>query len=740
MKGKTKHLKGWIIEDDSPCPETNLYFETLFTLGNGFLGLRGALEEAPPDAQHAPLCQVAGVYDKPAARLNPVRYAPVPDFLITRFHDGTSWLDCRTGTVLEHSRRLDMKRGILARYLRWQGSDGKITRLETRRFVSQKRHTIVSLLYTVTPENYSDEVKITTGIDGSTTYPDKERQLEVLQRSHHNGNASLAVKTLQSGIELAVYARSTFTSSRAAACKTTGRRQKEKVNIIHTFKADKGTAYTFEKTVAVCSSVHVSDPHTEAARAVMECPEYAVLENEHVAEWKRYWQEADIVVTGDRIVQTMARFSIFQLLQAASNNNVEYDLDASISARGLSGTQYSGHIFWDTEIYMLPFFNLLYPRIVRSLLQYRVKRIEAARKNARKVKCAGIKFPWESAATGFEETPVLIMASYGKIIRWHGGKREVHVNAAVPYALYRYYLATGDEETWHTAGVEIMIETCRYWMSRMKKVGSHYEIHKVMGPDEFNEEVNNSFYTNALARWNIAQTVTLLKDIRGKSRTRYMALYKKFKLSRKELSLWKRVIERIMIPFNPDTGVYPEFEGFFDRQNNKPKQADVLLALHLLPELASPEIVRKNFDIYEPITLHRSSLSPGIHVLSALEAGYEDRAYEYLLKTCAIDGAIPDTADNRGLHMATLGCIWMALVNGFGGVQVTEDGLQIDPKIPSRWKKFEFSIVYRGTRIHFSYSNSRLELCSDPDGTSLDLFVNGIRHTLKPGKPLKLAM
>ena len=461
------------------------------------------------------------------------------------------------------------------------------------------------------------------------------------------------------------------------------------------------------------------------------------LEAEHVRVWADYWRDADVRILGDPFVQTMARFFAFQLLQAASHHNVALGLSASIPAKTLSGPGYNGHVFWDTELYMLPFFSQQYPDIARSLLKYRIDRVEAARRNAAAVGAPGIKFPWQSADSGLEDTPKWIRSSVsGKIMRIVGGLRQIHINADVPMGFWQHYLATGDEDLLFGPALEILIQTTRYWAGRITRIESdgalRYEIRKVMGPDEYHECIDNSVYTNAVARWNLLKAIDVLARAAASHPDRHAAVVRKFRLTDAELRQWEKIAGRLKINFDPRTGLYEEFDGFFAAPRVI-KQPDVLLMLHLLPQMRTTEIFRKNFDFYYPITDHGSSLSPCMHVLFALDVGCRKKAYDYLVQVCEVDGIRRGNKTDAGLHAAALGGGWTAIVAGFGGVRVAPGALRVAPDLPKKWKRLEFSLRYRGLRLRFRIEPRRLRITADRRGPAVVLDLLGRRCRIRPG-------
>lgn len=733
---RTSHLRGWKIVTEDLDPSHRKYYESTFTLGNGYLGVRGSYEEAVTGEFSEPLTLIAEVYDDPPYYEHPERLAPTPNWLPVTFDSGSGPFSTDGAGVLGEARQLDMKRGVLTRRLRRVDGQGRITSIISSRIVSQARPHIAAIAYSVVPENYSGRVTLTSTLDGAARYGDGITQTEVVSKSHDGETITLVARTLQSGIDIAEAARHRLVSKGGAVGAAIGPVAHEGgVGLEYSFDAEMGRVYTLEKVVALDTSFRNPEPLASALAEVRGAPDYARLEREHAAVWRGYWKDSDIRISGDRFVQTMARFFAFQLLQAASRNNVEMGLSASVPAKTLSGSGYNGHIFWDTEIYMLPFYSQQYPEIARSLLKYRYDRIDTARRNAEAENCRGARFPWESASSGVDTTP-----------KWCAtGWREIHVVSDVAFGCWQHYLTTGDQDFLLGPGLEIMLETARYWATRAecKEVdgGYRYEYTEVIGPDEYHDPVDNSVFTNAMARWNIRKAIELLDQLERERPEVHGRVTAEHGVLDEELRHWRDVADHIKINFDPQTGLYEQFDGYFRLEGDarKIKQADVLLMLYLLPELRTTEIFRRNFEVYYPVTDHGSSLSPGVHVLFSLDIGYRDHAYDYELMACSIDGTRRGGATDAGLHAASLGGGWSSIVAGFGGVRVMPDHLSVSPDLPAKWRSLEFSIQYRGQRLRFHIEPKLVRIDAEPEGSPVSISVRGQRTTINPGETVESA-
>ncbi len=744
------HLRGWRIVTSSVAAEEQAYWASLFTLGNGLLGVRGAQEEAAPGLGAMPMTLMAEVYDRPA-RLpgeprkyrRPSRLVSVPNALCVTVRAGDTPVAGPSLRPIKETRALDMKRGTLERTALFRGADGRLTRIVSSRLVSQARPNIMALRYVITPLNYSAALTVDSFLDARGGYPDGIVQTRKTAAGTEGGLAWHGVRTLQSKAAVAAAARHSLSSrDRALPAEFAGLAEPGRTGVSASFHARRGAACVLEKIVSIHNGLHAEAPLPRAIAEARACPDFAALAREHAAEWASYWRDADLQIGGDRVAQTMARFFVFHLLQSASRNNARLGLSASIPAKSLSGPGYNGHVFWDTEIYMLPFFSQQYPEIAESLLRYRHDRLGAAARNAQRGGAAGARFPWESADTGLEECPKWLPrgTSY---FRWKGGEQEVHISADIAMGYHQHVEATGNEGLLHGEALEVAVGTARYWatVARRRKAGPEdgaYHIRTVIGPDEYHSGIHDSVYTNAMAAWNLRWASQLLAICRTRQPQAYRLFQKKHGVSPAEMRRWHEIADNLRIHFDRATGLYEQFEGYFRHPRQQIKQADVLLMLHLLPSMSSPVIFQRNFDRYYPVTLHGSSLSPALHVLFSLDCGRPEKAYPYLRMTCEIDGLRRGDSTDEGLHSASLGAGWMAIVAGFGGVRVKPDHLAIAPRLPAHWQSLAFSTLYRGMRLRFKVTPRALTVRAEGGLRPVSLEIAGRRIRITAGAALRV--
>ena len=453
---------------------------------------------------------------------------------------------------------------------------------------------------------------------------------------------------------------------------------------------------------------------------------FETLLAEHRRAWAERWESAGVVVEGDPELQLALRFALFHLMASVAD-----DGEAPVGARGLSGPGYRGHVFWDSDVFVLPFLAATHPPAARAMLEYRVRRLDAARAAAARAGHAGARFPWESAAEGNDVTPAVAQLATGELVPIRTGEAEEHITADVAWAAACYLDWTGDEEFAAGPGRELLVETARYWASRVRLSGGRGHIYGVIGPDEYHQPVDDNAFTNVMARWNLRAAARLDGD--GAER-----------------AAWLRVAEALVDGLDPMSGLYEQFAGFFrlepvviaDVAPRRPiaadlllgrerttgaqvlKQADVLMLHHLVPDEVAPGSLLPNLDFYEPRTAHGSSLSPAVHASLLARAGRFREALRALRIAARIDLDDLTTSTAGGLHLATMGGLWQALVFGFAGVRPRGGALVVDPRLPPEWGAIELRLRFRGSplRLHIHRGGVELEAGSELELQRRDSF------------------
>jgi len=478
---------------------------------------------------------------------------------------------------------------------------------------------------------------------------------------------------------------------------------------------------------------------------------------DHADAWDKRWQSADIEIEGDPAAQKALRFAMYHLLIAAPPR----DLDVSIAPKALSGEWYQGHVFWDTEIFMLPFFIYTHPRLARDLLMYRARRLQQARECAVDQHYGGALWPWESADSGREETPETWVNFDGTVLPVYNAKREHHIASDIVYGIYLYHQHTGDDDFMVRYGSEMVFETARFWASRVvyDETSGSYEIKLVIGPNEFQEGVDNNSYTNGMTRWALRYACELYDGLRERHPGRLSAISDKMGLTAEEVDTWKEIAERIVFLMGSD-GLIEEFEGYFDRrnvtiserdENGMPvwpsdvvlaevketqliKQADVILLLYLLSDDFSLDAKRINFDYYEPRTTHMSSLSITSYAILAAELGDREKAHRYLHHAANSDLENIHGNTDLGIHAAELGGAWQIAVRGFAGVRVRDGVLSINPALPESWQSMRLRIWFRGSLIELVVADESTQATMVKGEKAADVEIQGQRMVLEPGQ------
>lgn len=664
----------WRVEVEGFDPLREREVEAWFTVANGRTGTRGSLEEGSEES--APATYVAGVFgralDDPAA---PVLVRG-PEWTALAPRAGDELLDLDQGRTLEHLRILDLRRATLYRAWRQRLPSGREVSFASARFASLAERDLMVLQSSAGPG-----VRLSDGI----RVPGPVSTVEV---GHEGDRTFLTFRGRKGGV-------GSFAVS--------------------TREADGSVA----RIVAVDRQQEPADPATSLDRALRGgC---RGLWERHVAAWSDRWNGADVEVEGDPESQRALRFALYHLISAGDPESDE----ASIGARGLTGPGYRGHVFWDTEAFMLPFFVFTHPPTARALLAYRYRTLPAARAKAASAGYRGALYAWESADTGEEVTPAFGFGPEGERVPILTGEQEHHISADVAWAVWRYWQATRDEGFMADMGAEMILETARLWASRARRGrDGSFHVADVIGPDEYHEGVLDNAFTNAMARWNLERGLEVAELLGRAGLPARREVRRRVGLRSVELRRWERIAAGLVDGFDPGTTLYEQFAGFFDledvvgadvaprpfagdailgrdrvRRSQVVKQADVLMLAHMLPELMAPEVVRANYRYYEPRTTHGSSLSPAIHASVAARIGEPEDAAAYFRMAAAID--LDDRMGNAalGIHMATMGGLWQAAVVGFGGLTASDDGVRFDPRLPAGWDRLAFPLRWRGTTI-----------------------------------------
>jgi len=771
-------MTNWHVTETEFNPERLHHKETVFTIGNGYLGTRGAFEEGYPDAWPATL--VHGVFDD--APQVYTELANVPNWLpFVLFVNGERFRMDR-GTVISYQRDLNLRTGVLTRTVRWRSPAGHTVDLAIERFTSLADPHLLGIRYRVTALDLEDEVELEfrAGLDGHVDnaglihwrlvdqgpalpprVPPRVLVAGLVAVSLSKGAVGqqgvyLHVRTIGSGIELCEACYLTLRAERlaervSAELDKVSRRspQGEAISggegIIYAYRDCEcapgvvahlplrpGEQVVADKLVALVTSREEDDVRGAALSRLEEAVVrgYDDLLAANTAAWEPEWEACNVTIEGDDEADLALRYNLFQLLIAAPR----HDEQVSIPAKTLSGFGYRGHVFWDTDIFITPFFTYTRPEIARNLLLYRHHTLPGARRKAKENGYEGAMFAWESAGSGDETTPRWGYTPDGGLVRIWCGDLEHHISADVAYAVQQYWRVTGDDGFMRDYGAEILLDTARFWGSRVEWNDARgcYEINDVIGPDEYHEHVNNNVFTNRMARWNLETALEALAWLRREFPGKAAELKARLHLTQERLAHWADVIGCLYVAHDPETGLMEQFEGFFDltdvdladyeprchsmqvqlglkglQSYQVLKQPDVLMLLYLLRDRYDEETLQVNWDYYTPCTdlTYGSSLGPAIQALLAARLGEPEAAYEYFLHTAWTD--LRDVRGNAtdGIHAATAGGLWQAVVFGFAGLRLSGEGYTTAPQLPAHWKRLSFSFLHRGERIDLVLSH-----------------------------------
>jgi len=738
--------------------------ETIFSIGNGYLGMRGNFEEGAPVFQ-------SGTFVNGFHETWPIVYAEdaygfaktgqtmlnLPDTRILKLYVDDEPFYLPTANLLEYERILDMQAGTLDRNILWEMASGKQVSIKSRRLVSFKHRHVAAISYEVTVLNAETPVvissEILTGQDNQNSEDDprrakgfKVRILCPLGNYVDGHRIVLGSITKTSKMTLACGVDHKIETGCQYVCKTDSTDDSHVV--VFSVEAKPGIPIHLTKFMTYHTSRRV--PAGELCIRAQRTLDRARGEGfDKLQQGQRqfmndFWKRSDIYIeAGHPRAQQCIRFNLFHILQAAGRAE-----GAGIAAKGLTGQAYEGHYFWDTEIYLLPFLIYTSPQIARNLLKFRFSMLDKARQRAREVNQKGALFPWRTI--NGEEASAYYAA----------GTAQYHINADIMYALKKYVDVTGDEAFLHEFGAEMLVETARLWCDLgffTDEPATQFHIHGVTGPDEYNAIVNNNTYTNLMARHNLRFAAATVESLQKKNPEQFAALAHITGLKLSEVEEWKKVAECMYIPYNEDLGINPQDDSFLEKKKwdleNTPadrfplllyyhplviyryqviKQADVTLAMLLLGQEFSPEQRKSNFDYYDPLTTGDSSLSVCIQSIMAAELGYMDKALDYFRHAILMDLADIGGNVKDGAHIASMGGTWMGLVYGFAGMRDYDGTLSFNPRLSDVTKRLRFFLTVRGQILEVDITQKSATY-SLKEGSELTIHHQGEEIMLSEG-------
>jgi len=752
--------------------------ETVFALSNGYLGVRGTPDEGRPVLEAAtfvngfhetwPIVHAEDAYG--LARVGQ-SMVTVPDATVMELFVDDEPFFVPTARMDSYERALDMRSGLLTREVTWATNAGKQVQIRSRRMVSLEYRHLLVLTYEVVLDRAAPVSLVSRVLNRQDRRPipaDEFDQAALLRDPRHGrlfdhrvleprvtsdegDRFVLGYQAHSSHMTLAVGVQHVLETELKHSCRQSVDADSSLLEI--TAEALPGVPLRVTKYVTYQTSRSV--PPVDLAercrrtltRAVDHGPDrLAELQRQNL---DRFWDRADVVVeakTSPERVQQAVRWNLFALCQASWRAE-----GTGIPAKGLTGSAYDGHYFWDTEAYVMPFLAYTHPRIARNLLRFRHSMLPMARARAEMLSVNGAVFPWRTI-NGEESSA-----------NFQAGTAQYHLNADIAYAIRRYVDVRGDVDFLAEVGAEILVETARMW----EDLGFYdaqgcFRIHSVTGPDEYTTVVNDNAFTNLMARLNLNYAATAVRTMERERPLAHAALAFRLGLQPEEPDRWERAASRMYVPYDEQRGITPQDDAFLDREvwdieNTPPerfplllhyhplmiyrfqvlKQADVVMAMFMLGNEFTLEHKRRNFDYYDPLTTGDSSLSASIQSIVAAEIGYAAAADRYFDFALLVD--LADIAGNvsDGVHVASSAGAWMALVLGFGGVRDFDGQLTIDPRLPARWKRLRYSLRFQQRQLRVDLGETTEHYLVE-SGDPLDVIIRGESHRLSPGSVLEL--
>jgi kojibiose phosphorylase len=745
----------WVIKETEWAPDLQPIREVQFAQGNGYLGIKGILESIPYDSSSGVF--ISGLYDNVGSQVDELVNLPNP--VNFKFTIEGQKLDEVAMDIVEHKRALNMKKGVLVRKTVFQDRKKRRYEYESLRLVSMNDKHLGAMQITLTALDDDCSVDVHTNIDTSISNAailseGRKKHFRVCQLGQQDNAGYLVIETFAKKFTIVYWSGFYY--------QVNNKKIYAKDNVFQ-LKFKKGQQVTFTKIFYIKHMAYQNNANvikSSASKSFRKffTQSFSDILKAHTGMWQRIWKRADVVIGGTANLQQNLRFNIYHMIICAPNDNGF----SSIGARTLSGEGYRGHIFWDSEIFMLPFYLFTFPEIAKNMLLYRYKRLDQARVLAKESGYKGAKFPWESALKGDEQTPAWARDIDGRITRVHTHEFEHHITADIAYAVYKYFTATNDHDFMNKYGYEILFETARFWASRVSynKSKDAYEIENIIGPDEFHVNVNNNYFTNMMAKWNILTACRLYAAVKSENPAALKVLFQKLNLKTGEISEWKKIASKIALKSRKD-GFIEQFDGYLKLKNVRlteydengipvmpkiwrskdvalsqlVKQADVLMLLYLLGDVFSLNTKKVNYDYYIARTMHSSSLSAATHAAIAAEIGDMQRAYT--LFNLALRADISNIYGNasEGIHAASLGGTWQAVVFGFAGVGVVKGKLSINPNLPNTWNYMQLSLSWQKALLHIKLNHGTVKIrISSSSKEKIDISVFGRRYKLSAKK------
>jgi alpha,alpha-trehalose phosphorylase len=754
----------WKISNSKINQDNLLINESLLSLGNGYLGVRGNFEEGYAESYKS----IRGTYINAFHDETDIQYGEKLHGFPDTQQKLVNVIDTQTvlifiddeqfslfeGEVLDFQHNLHLDRGFNERVVHWRSPKGKEIKIHFRRFVSFVTRELFAINVDIEPISEVSQIKIVSTVNGDVSnFIDKNdprlasghaKRLNVIDVRMEDEFLIVKDKTHVSNLEVACVTTSNVSADNYSYDSTTNANH---IQEVYTCDGTKPVQFTklnvFTDTLRHKENVvgKAMEIHQQVKRQSFD--DLLFSQKEYL---DRYWTKADIKIDGDQKLQEGIRFNLFHLLQSVGKDSV-----SNIAAKGLSGEGYEGHYFWDTEIYIYPVFLMTNPEIAKNLLLHRYSILENAKARAKEVgHTKGALFPWRTI-TGTESSAF-----------FPAGTAQYHISADIAYSYIQYYLVTKDEAFLKDYMAEVLFETARLWMDTGHIYNGEFRIDNVTGPDEYTCIVNNNYYTNVMAKNNLRWAVKAYKILKENDANALTSLIEKIGLSSDEIDEWQQAGDSMYLPYDETLKINAQDDSFLQKDrwdfestpiehyplllNYHPltlyryqvcKQADTVLSHFLLEDEQDFETIRNSYDYYEEVTTHDSSLSYCVFSIMGSKLGYKNKAYKYFNETARLD--IDNTHGNTkdGLHMANMGGTWLSIVYGFAGLRVKESGLYLEPTLPEQWNSLAFSLEYQGRwiKVHMNKDAITYTLL---DGENLSIHHFGEPLLLRKGEKVKV--
>lgn len=738
-------MDNWVIDSNELKDNRNEFLQSIFAIGNGYMAARGlnSFESRKPNEQCTYIAGLFDYFDEPYTDM-----VNTPNYLKCRFYINNELISFNEQTIMDRNLCLNMKEGTLFTKYRLKTGNRSIIEVTEKYFMSLTDTHKCCVEYQLKPINFSGDISFETGIDynvsNSVIHDDQTKEdigvfrfLDYIDTKYSDDKIGLHLRTKKTTYDLV----ESFTCiSEGLQPRRVSERHYEALRF-DTFM-NQEERVIFHKYISVFTSRdidvkdtdHLMDKGLQSLENSLNLG-YEALMEEQIQKWNEVWYISNVTVSGNQDIDKKLRYHIFQLIQ----NNASDSPHVNIGARGLTHGRYKGCYFWDTEIFMLPFYLYTNPEAAKNLLLYRYSTLDDARYNAIKQNVSGARYPWMCTINGVDQCDT-----------WDIGLSEIHITADIAYAVQHYYEVTGDIDFIRNYGLEMLIETARYWCSRFTYDASRdcYNLLWVKGPNEYGGVTVNNTYTVMMACFNIQKALDWIEYLSEKDIAIIDKLAKRIKFDYKEIDDFKNIINKSVILYDESKKLYIEDEHFmemepinlkevklddialykkicFDRLQRYQvvKQADIILLMLLLPHRFNAQEMQAAWNFYEPLTTHDSSLSFATHAQMAARIKENELAKSYLYKSISLDyDNIMDNTHKEGLHLGALGGTWLSIISGFAGIYLKGGQIHVEPNIPEEWGKLSFKLYLKSSLVQFKMDYQQVEI-KLLNGNSIDLIV-----------------